>query len=126
MKKAIIIGASSGIGKALALELSKRGYVIGLCARRLPLLEEVASACPSKTFIKQLDAQNAEEMRKKIEELIAEMQGVDIIIYNSGIGESSSRWEKEEPMHLVNAVGFAAIANLAYYYFKKNNIKGKL
>ena len=40
MKKAIIIGASSGIGKELAIELSKRGFELGLTARRLNLLDE--------------------------------------------------------------------------------------
>ena len=37
----LITGASSGIGKALAIEFSRRGYALGLCARRLELLESL-------------------------------------------------------------------------------------
>lgn len=43
MKKAIVIGASSGIGKALACVLAKHGYEVGLMARRTELLE---ASCP--------------------------------------------------------------------------------
>ena len=37
----LITGASSGIGRALAIEFSRRGYALGLCARRLELLENL-------------------------------------------------------------------------------------
>jgi short-subunit dehydrogenase len=126
MEKAIIIGASSGIGKDLAIELSARGYELGICARRTELLEALAKECKNKTFIKRMDAEQHLETRKALEELIAEMDGVDIIIYNAGIGESSGKWEKENQMHQVNAVGFAAVANFAFNYFKKNEKKGQI
>ncbi len=37
----LITGASTGIGRALAFEFSRRGFALGLCARRLELLEEL-------------------------------------------------------------------------------------
>ena len=45
MKKVFITGASSGIGKALALAYAKRGYTVGLTARRYVTLQTVAQAC---------------------------------------------------------------------------------
>jgi short-subunit dehydrogenase len=45
MKKVFITGASSGIGKALALAYAKRGYSVGLTARREEILQDVAQAC---------------------------------------------------------------------------------
>ncbi len=41
----IITGASDGIGKAMALEFSRRGWAIGLLARRTELLEQVRKEC---------------------------------------------------------------------------------
>jgi short-subunit dehydrogenase len=41
MNKAILIGASSGIGRALAKVLAWEGYVVGIAARRVPLLLEL-------------------------------------------------------------------------------------
>ena len=48
MKKAIIIGASSGIGKELAITLAKKGYEVGLMARRTDLLEALKNEIPTK------------------------------------------------------------------------------
>lgn len=50
MKKAIIIGASSGIGKELAKILSGRGYILGLAARRIALLAEVQNELPERSY----------------------------------------------------------------------------
>jgi short-subunit dehydrogenase len=126
MKKAIIIGASSGIGRDLAIELSKRGYELGISSRRLEMLQEVASACTNKVHIKPMDMEKQEDARAKLGELIAEMGGVDIIIYNAGIGESSGKWEKEKQMHEINVVGFAAIANYAFKYFRESGRPGQI
>ena len=52
MKKAIVIGASSGIGCELAKILSKNGYVVGLMARRLHLLSEWQSQIKGETHNK--------------------------------------------------------------------------
>jgi short-subunit dehydrogenase len=125
-KKAIIIGASSGIGKELAIEMSKRGYELGLTARRTNLLEELSRLCVTNTYIEFMDAQNHDESRDVLAKLIERMGGVDVIVYNAGIGESSGKWEKENAMHQVNAVGFAAIANYAFNYFRKSGLPGQI
>lgn len=125
-QKAIIIGASSGIGKELAIEMSKRGFKLGLTARRTNLLEELSKLCVGDTFIEFMDAAQHEESRATLEKLIDRMGGVDVIIYNAGIGESSGKWEKENHMHQVNAVGFAAIANFAFNYFKSEEKTGQI
>lgn len=126
MKKAILIGASSGIGKELAIELSKRGYELGLAARRLNLLSELASLCQNKTYIEYMDTAKHDETRAVLQKLIDRMGGADIIIYNAGIGESSGKWEKENGMHQINAIGFAAVANFAFHYFKKEKKTGHI
>ena len=49
-KKAIIVGASSGIGWALAYVLAAEGYTVGLCARRLARLSQLQADIGSKSF----------------------------------------------------------------------------
>jgi short-subunit dehydrogenase len=126
VRKAIIVGASSGIGKELAIELSKRGFELGLTARRTNLLEELSELCVTNTYIEYMDAQNHDEAREILAKLIERMGGVDVVIYNAGIGESSGKWEKENAMHQVNAVGFAAIANYVFNYFRKSGLPGQI
>ena len=126
MKKVIIVGASSGIGRSLAIELSARGYEVALLARRQAMLLETAHLCVSKTYIQTIDMEQHLQAIDILTQLIAQMNGVDIIIYNAGIGESSGKWEKENQMHQINAVGFAAVANFAFNYFRANKKAGQI
>lgn len=126
MQKMILIGASSGIGKSLAIELSRRGHTLGLLARREELLRELQQQLPTKTYIARADAADTIGMRNAIAAMAEEMGGVDCVIYNAGIGESSGKWEKENYMHQVNMIGFAAVANWAFNYFSENKQRGQI
>ena len=75
MRNAIIVGASSGIGRALASVLSSRGYNVGLAARRVDLLQLVANEVHTKAFVKLIDVSRPDEAMFSLRELIAEMQG---------------------------------------------------
>ena len=52
MKKTIVIGATSGIGRSLAKLMVENGYLVGITGRRTPLLEEIKVESPGKYFIK--------------------------------------------------------------------------
>ncbi len=80
MKKAIVIGASSGIGKELAIALSQEGYTVGLAARRLDLLDKLKSSLPNRVFVKQIDISDNTKAISLLEDLIREMAGVDLIV----------------------------------------------
>jgi short-subunit dehydrogenase len=89
MKKVFITGASSGIGKALALAYAKRGYSVGLTARRDDILQDVAQACEKlggKPFVYQLDVQDAEKCKSIAGQFMADAGSIDIAIANAGIG----------------------------------------
>ena len=127
MKKVIIVGASTGIGSELAKKFAQEGWQIGITARRENLLQALAAEFPSvKWHIKAMDTSNHDAARNILQHLITEMNGVDIFIYNAGIGESSSKWEKENNMHQVNAIGFAALANFMFKYFKEGKLSGQI
>lgn len=118
-KKAIIIGASSGIGKALAQVLSDDGYELGIVARRLDLLQELQKTLPNKSYIKQIDIGKSDQAMHLLRELAYEMGGYELIIINSAIGfnDQDRDWSKQKQMIDVNVVGFAAIAHEALDHF---------
>ena len=74
MKNAIIIGASSGIGRALAKVLASSGYSVGLASRRGDLLREVADEIHVTSFVKVIDVSKPAEAMQSLRELIAEMK----------------------------------------------------
>lgn len=122
-QKAIIVGASSGIGKALAEILSHNKYEVGLCARRITLLEDLQKELPSKSYIKKMDVSESVSARLALEELINEMGGNDLIVISSGIGYENPEldWDKENETIQVNVAGFTAIALKAFNYYSENS-----
>lgn len=121
MKKAIVIGASSGIGREVAIEFSKRGYAVGLAARRIEALEELKSELNGIAYTKAIDISKPEEAMKLLEELITEMGGMDTILISSGIGTGGTElaWETEKAVIDVNVTGFVAMTVFAFHYFCK-------
>ena len=118
-RRAIVIGASSGIGRALALRLAREGYVVGLTARRLPLLLELQAQIGPRAFVKPMDVADTARAMGLLEELIGEMDGVDLIVVSAGTGHLNPdlAWEPEAETLGVNVLGFAAMANVAYGHF---------
>lgn len=127
MKKALVIGASSGIGRALAIIFAENGYVVGLMARRLELLETLQKEMLVPTYIDYLDISQTEDALERVSALIEKMEGVDLFIINSGVGFLNPEldWYKEKQTLDVNVSGFCALAGLAYKYFSMQG-KGHL
>lgn len=119
MKKAIVVGASSGIGRALAKNIARDGYRVGLGARRLPLLLELQQEIGDQALVKQIDVSNAANAISRFSELLREMDGVDLIVISAGTGfiNPALDWDKEDVTIAVNVRGFAAIANVAMHHF---------
>jgi len=117
MPNVIIIGASSGIGQALAEVYAEKGATLGLTARRMERLEAMKQTLPSKVFIKEMDVSQYDAARDGLMDLIEEMGGADIIVLNAGFGMPMIHWAVELNTIEINATGFAALANQAYVYF---------
>jgi short-subunit dehydrogenase len=119
MKKAIIIGASSGIGKALARILAREGYAVGLVARRLPLLLALQQEIGDTAFVKPIDISRTVDAMSRLSELIQQMGGVDLIVMSAGTGfiNPGLDWDKENETIAVNVAGVAAMVNVAMHYF---------
>lgn len=119
-KTAIIIGASSGIGKALAKKLSREGYAIGLVSRRTELLQELQKELTTPTFIRKIDitkSSSADDLRL----LFKEMGNIDLVIVNAGVFLNNPEyvWEKEESTVETNVMGFTRMAHASMEHFLK-------
>ncbi|MEO9945716.1 SDR family oxidoreductase [Paraglaciecola sp.] len=90
----LITGASSGLGKGMAIEFAKKGRNLALCARRLENLEnlkqELLNINPDiNVFIRQLDVDNHEQVFEVIHGFAEDMGSIDRIIINAGIGKGA-------------------------------------
>lgn len=126
-RNAIIIGASSGIGKSLAEILSREGYGLGLTSRRLPLLQEIQDSLTSEVFIQQMDVSNAAQAEKQFESLVAEMGNIDLVVISAGTGHLNPDLDYALETQTIdtNVSGFVIIANAAFKHFQQHG-KGHL
>ncbi len=118
-KKVIIIGATSGIGKALVEVYAQKGYEIGITGRRVNLLEEISNSMPKTIFhIQKMDVAETEISRNQMAALVEKMGEIDTIIINAGVGFPKATYEQELQTIDINVRGFMALAEWSYSYFK--------
>jgi short-subunit dehydrogenase len=119
-KRAILIGASSGIGAALARKLAKEGYTLALLARREELLRTLcdeinADAGEPLARYYVHDVTHFDEVPELLREIIADLGGLDLFIYNTGISIRVSfkefNFEKDRKMIETNLLGAMAWLN---------------
>ncbi|WP_103665433.1 SDR family NAD(P)-dependent oxidoreductase [Gracilimonas amylolytica] len=122
MKKIIITGATSGIGKELALQYASKGNKVGLLGRRTERLEELKEEIGERAYFRTLDVTDHELAEKMYTELIDEMGGLDMMILNAGMGriQMMPPWRAESKLIEVNALAFAHGCHFAFDYFKKH------
>ena len=121
MKKAIIIGASSGIGKGLAKLLTENDYKVGITGRKTELLDELKKTSPDSFLIKTFDATDTKTSIEKLEELTSELGGLDLLILSSGTGDLNETldFEIERKVIDLNVTGFTNIIDWTFNYFEK-------
>ena len=93
-KVAFITGASSGIGKALAVELARRGYVLGLTARREKELAEVAQAvgaAGSEALVKSADVTDRAAVEAAAAAVEERFGRIDLLVASAGISAAPKR-----------------------------------
>ena len=121
MKNAIIIGATSGIGKELARLLVDDGFKVGITGRQTELLESLKSENPASYFIKAFDVKDTKTAEEKLEELTTELGGLDLVILSSGTGDINDKLDFEIEFRTIetNVIGWTFIADWTFKYFEK-------
>ena len=94
MKKAIIIGATSGIGQEVAGILVQQGWRIGIAGRREEVLRSMQQANPQQIEIQHLDV-TKENAVLHLTELIDRLGGMDLFFLSSGVGFQNRNLEPE-------------------------------
>lgn len=117
MPNAIIVGASSGIGRALAKELSS-DYDLGLAARRTERLKAVGEDIGG-AHVAAIDVTD-DDARERFEKLVESLGGVDLVVLSAGIGRYNPdlEWGDERDTIDVNVRGFTALATAAIEHFE--------
>lgn len=121
-KKAIIIGASSGIGRELARILTRNNYRVGITGRREHLLKELQNENPGQYIYRAFDIRDLSKTAKNLNELIKELGGLDLLIMSSGIGYINLELDSEPEFQTIdtNVTAFTDVITFAYRYFLEN------
>ena len=117
----VIIGATSGIGKALFEKYANEDNRIGIIGRRAHLLDELYQKYPSKTFPAKADITNLEEIEQAINALHKEMEYIDFAIVCSGTGDINATLEYsiERPAIYTNIVGWTFVIDMLYHILEQ-------
>ena len=84
-RKALVTGASGGIGEAIARRLHERGAIVGLHGTREEKLKALAEELGDNCFVFPANLSDREEIAKLAEKAESEMDGIDILVNNAGI-----------------------------------------
>ena len=127
MKKIIRVGASSGIGKQVALNYLADGWRVGVAARREEPLKDLKLQFPDKVEYEVIDI-NADDAHQSLYKLIEKLGGMDVYFHCSGVGHQNIKIDIQVEVDTVrtNAMGFTRMVDAAYNYFKDNNKKGQI
>lgn len=120
MKKALIVGASSGIGKALARELVQNKYRVGVTGRREAHLQELQKEQPEQIQIAAFDTTEPNAI-EQLEALEKSLKGIDLFIISAGIGHLNLDYDYslENETNQLNVVAFTRLVNWSMRYFEK-------
>ena len=120
MRAAIVIGATSGIGRAVAVRLAAAGYRVGIAGRREELLRELAQTMPDRYETEVLDVEDA-GVCERLEKLAERLGSPELILFCAGTGELNDAldYRLEEATNRVNVSGFTRVMDWAYRYFEQ-------
>ncbi|MDE5675655.1 MAG: SDR family NAD(P)-dependent oxidoreductase [Muribaculaceae bacterium] len=121
------MGASSGIGYAVAEALASRGVKVGIAARHAASMEALKEKYPKFVEYMVIDVTKP-DAKERMSALINNLGGMDIYFHVAGIGYENLYLDPEREVDIINtnAAGFARMICCAYRYFRDNGKKGQI
>lgn len=129
--RAIVIGASSGVGAALTRRLALSGYLVAAVARRQDALDELSASINANmpggstqvVWPYVHDATNFDEVPQLFQEIVRELGGLDLIVYAAAVqppmDAQEYNFQKDEAMINTNLLGAIAWLNQAAARFER-------
>ena len=120
-RRAIIMGATSGIGLAVAQELMRRGWLVGIAGRRQQLLIELQSQNLNVAATEVIDI-TQDNAADRLLTLIDKTGGMDLYFHSSGVGwqNPSLDTDRELLTTQTNVVGFTRMVDTAWHWFAEH------
>lgn len=117
-KRAIIIGATSGIGLEMVKVLTAQGWQVGIAGRRQERLQQIQSKNLDVVATECIDI-TKEDAPKHLLTLIGKTGGMDLYFHSAGVGyqNPSLNIEKEMATVATNVTGFTQMVDTAFHYF---------
>ena len=135
-KKAIVTGASRGIGFSIAKRLTEQGATVVITGRNMQTLIEAQKAIGERAIPLVWDASDIQLADEKIEEAAHLMGGLDILVNNAGIFAQRGEWDKKSLLETTpgewravistNTDGLFFAMQAAVKYMLKNKIEGNV
>ena len=118
IKRVIVVGATSGIGREVALCMLRRGWLLGVAGRREEALEELRESFPEQVVAYPIDV-TREDAAERLMLLIRQRGGMDVFFLASGTGHQNPSLEEEIEVRTAetNVTGFIRMVTAAYRYF---------
>jgi NAD(P)-dependent dehydrogenase (short-subunit alcohol dehydrogenase family) len=122
--RAVVVGASSGLGRCIGIGLAKRGARVALLARRTGRLEDAAMEAGSRSIPIRCDVTDESSCREAIGKAAAELGGIDALVYSPAIGPlvriadiDAQTWQRT---FATNVTGAAVITSAALPHLKES------
>lgn len=128
VRKAIVVGATSGIGLEVVKVLTRKGWEVGIAGRRQNVLMEIQRTNLNVMATECIDV-TKENAAEKLETLIGKMGGCDLYFHSSGIGYQNPGLDVEKELNTVetNALGFTRMVTAMFHYYENHpQTKGQI
>lgn len=120
-KRAVIVGATSGIGREVAQVLIAQGWTVGVAGRRAGLLETLRTLAPERVYTQTIDVTH-DDAPGQLLSLVRRMGGMQLFLLSSGIGFQNLSLDADIELRTAqtNVVGFTRMVDAAFGYFKQH------
>ena len=126
-RKAVVMGATSGIGAEVVKVLTERGWLVGIAGRRTEILQQTMDDNANVVAMRRIDVTD-DNAASELDALIQEMGGIDLYFHCSGIGYQNPALDMKKELATVetNVAGFNRLVGTAFHYFAGREAPGHI